>query len=60
MRYRRSLEMVVRVRWLPLVVVLLCMAAIVWILLSPESWTSALILVGAAVPLAILGKDEPR
>lgn len=59
-RYRRQLEIIIRVRWLPVIVVLLCMAAIVWILVSPASWTSALVLVGAAVPLAILGKDPPR
>lgn len=59
-RYRRTLEIVVRVRWLPVLVVLLTMAAIVWILISPTSWTSALVLVGAAIPLAILGKEPSR
>lgn len=59
-RYRRSLEVVIRVRWLPLIVVLLCIAAIVWILVSPDGWSSAMVLVGAAVPLAILGREPPQ
>lgn len=56
--YRRTLEVVVRVHWLPVAVVVLCIAAIMWILLDPTGWTSALVLVGAAVPLAILGRDS--
>jgi ABC-type transport system involved in cytochrome bd biosynthesis fused ATPase/permease subunit len=54
---RVTLEVLFRVRWLPVIVVLLCLAAIIWTLLAPQAWTSALVLVGAAVPLAILGKD---
>lgn len=57
---RFSWEIVVRVRWLPLVVVLLCVGAIIWILVSPEHWTSAVVLVGAAVPLAILERESSR
>lgn len=55
---RFSAEMLVRVRWLPILVVLLCIAGIVWVLIQPSAWTSCLILMGAAVALAILAKDE--
>lgn len=57
---RASAEMVIRVRWLSVAVVLLCLSAIIWTLLSPPAWTSAVVLVGAAIPLAILGRDSPR
>lgn len=55
---RFSAELLVRVRWIPAIVVLLCIAGIVWVLIQPTAWTSCLILVGAAVPLAILGKES--
>lgn len=55
---RFSAEVLVRVRWIPILVALLCLAGIVWVLIQPSAWTSCLILVGAAVPLAILGRDS--
>lgn len=53
---RFSAEVLIRVRWLPILVALLCLAAILWVLIQPTAWTSCLILVGAAIPLAMLGK----
>lgn len=55
---RFSAEVLVRVRWIPILVALLCLSGIVWVLIQPSAWTSCLILVGAAVPLAILGRDS--
>jgi hypothetical protein len=55
---RFSAEVLVRVRWLPIAVALLSIAAILWVLIQPTAWTSCLVLVGAAIPLAILGKDS--
>lgn len=49
-----------RVRWLPVIVVLLCLGAIVWVLITPGDWTSCLVLVLAAVPIAILERSSPR
>lgn len=40
------------------VVALLSTAAILWVIISPDHWTSCLVLVGAAVALALLGKDR--
>jgi hypothetical protein len=58
---RFSAEVLVRIRWLPILVALLCLTGILWVLIQPSAWTSCLILVSAAVPLAILGResDEP-
>jgi len=50
--------MLTRIRWLPLVVALLCLTAILWVLIMPSAWPSCLVLAGAAVPLAILGRDS--
>lgn len=33
----------------------LALAAVVWVLIDQQAWPSCLVLVGAAVPLAILG-----
>jgi hypothetical protein len=46
------------VYWLSVVVALLSTAAILWVIISPDHWTSCLVLVGAAVALALLGKDR--
>ena len=48
-----------RVRWLSVIVALLCMSAIVWVLINPSAYPSCLVLVGAAIPIAILGRDSP-
>jgi len=41
-------------------VTLLVLAAILWVLFQPERWTSCLVLVMAAIPIAILGKEDRR
>lgn len=55
-------EFLARVRWrnvAALLSVLLIVTAIVWVIAAPHMWTSCLILVGSAYPLAILSLESP-
>lgn len=55
---RVSLEVIVRVHWLAVIVVLLCAVAIVWVLIDPANFPQCLILIAAAVPLALLERGS--
>lgn len=60
---RPIVEFLARVQWRNLAAmaaVLLIVAAILWVTISPEYWTSCLILVGAAYPLAIMSLGSAR
>lgn len=58
-RVRRvSLDILIRVRWLPSIVAVLCAVAIVWVLIDPANFPQCLILIAAAVPLALLERGS--
>lgn len=59
-RRRLTLDVLIRIRWLPVVVVALVAAAVIWVLLNPAAFPQCLILCAAAVPLAIIGRDLPE
>lgn len=52
----RTRDLLRRVRWLVVAVVVLCLSAILWVLLRPDLWPSCVVLVLAAVALAIVGR----
>lgn len=54
---RRLRNLARQVEWLRLIVALLCLSAIVWVLVAPQYWTSCAVLLGAALALAVLGRD---
>jgi hypothetical protein len=40
-------------------VLVLVLVAVVWVVIDPDRWTSCVVLVMAAIPIAILGKERP-
>ncbi len=46
-----------RIRWMAVLVTVLCVAAIVWVLVDRTAYTSAIVVLGAAGVLAYIGKQ---
>ena len=38
--------------------ILFCIAAVAWVLIDQQAWPACLVLVGAAIPLAVLGGSQ--